>query len=154
MQAPVQIVPTSLSDYLESMSRAVFNAGISWKVIEAKWPSLRQAFEGFDVQKIAAFTPLDVERLMTDTRVIRNRKKLDAIVANAGELILTEREFGSIANYFASFPDTEALIKDLHRRFAFLGESTARYFLYSVSFKPAEQEKWAHGHFSAMHGGS
>ncbi len=143
--------PSSLSDYLESMSRAVFTAGISWKVIEAKWAGTREAFDNFDAEKVAAYTPDDVARLMGDKRVIRNRAKIEAIVRNAGELIVTDRDFGGIDKYLASFADNDDLIKDLHKRFAFLGESVAHFFLFGVNFNLPEQEKWAHAHFDATH---
>ena len=151
MEAPTQTTPTSLSDYLAAMSRAVFTAGISWKVIEAKWAGTLEAFDGFDPEKVSAYTPDDVERLMADPRVIHNRKKIEAIVRNAGELIVTDREFGGIAKYLASFADNDDLVKDLHKRFAFLGESVARIFLFAVGVNAAEQEKWAREHFGEGH---
>ncbi|HSK48181.1 MAG TPA: DNA-3-methyladenine glycosylase I, partial [Coriobacteriia bacterium] len=97
--------PTSLADYLATMSRAVFSSGISWKVIDAKWDGILAAFDGFDPEKVAAYTPDDVERLMADSRIVRNKTKLDAIIANAGELIVVEREFGSVDAYLRSFGD-------------------------------------------------
>jgi len=151
MYEPPHVIPSSLADYLESMSRAVFTAGISWKVIEAKWDGTLDAFDHFDAEKVAAYTPDDVERLMADPRVIHNRKKIEAIIGNAGELIVTDREFGGIEKYLASFADNDDLVKDLHKRFAFVGESVAHFFLFGVSFNPAAQEKWAHAHFEGSH---
>ena len=148
MYTPTQVAPTSLADYLEAMSRAVFTAGISWKVIEAKWDGTREAFDHFDPKKVAAYTPDDVDRLMADPRVIHNHMKILAVINNAGELIVTDREFGGIEAYLASFSDNDELIKDLHRRFGFLGESVAHFFLFGVSFNLPEQEKWAHAHFA------
>ena len=148
MYTPTQVAPTSLSDYLEAMSRAVFTAGISWKVIEAKWDGTREAFDHFDPKKVAAYTPDHVDRLMADPRVIHNRKKIEAVISNAGELIVTDREFGGIEAYLSSFAENDDLIKDLHRRFGFLGESVAHFFLFGVGFNLPEQEKWAHEHFA------
>jgi 3-methyladenine DNA glycosylase Tag len=147
MWEPPKVKPSSLADYLEIMSRAVFTAGISWKVIESKWDGTREAFDNFDAHKVSAYTPDDVERLMADPRVVHNLKKIEAVIGNAGELIVTEREFGSIDAYLSSFADNEELIKDLHHRFAFLGESVAHFFLFGVGFNLPEQEKWAHAHF-------
>ena len=151
MQQPPQVKPTSLADYLDAMSRAIFSAGISWKVIEAKWEGTCKAFEGFDPETVAAYNPDDIERLMTDPGVVHNRKKIEAIVANAGELIVTDRDFGGIEKYLASFEDNDDLVKDLHKRFGFLGESVAHFFLFGVGFNYAAQEKWAHEHFAGMH---
>lgn len=63
LEAPEQIVPESLGDYLDVMGRSVFPSGISWevKVVEAKWPSTREAFRGFDMDKVAEMTEDDVE---------------------------------------------------------------------------------------------
>jgi len=151
MYKPTHITPSALSDYLEAMSRAVFTAGISWKVIEAKWDGTLEAFDHFDAEKVAGYTPDDVERLMADPRVIHNRKKIEAIIGNAGELIIVDREFGGIDAYLASFADNDDLVKDLHKRFAFLGESVAHFFLFGVGFNLPEQEKWARAHFGAEH---
>ena len=139
--------PTSLADYLATMSRAVFSSGISWKVIDAKWDGILAAFDGFDPKKVAAYTPDDVERLMGDSRIVRNKNKIEAIIANAGELIVVEREFGSVDAYLRSFGDGDALVKDLHKRFKFLGESVAHMFLYGVAFDVPAQEAWAREHF-------
>ena len=139
--------PTSLADYLATMSRAVFSSGISWKVIDAKWDGIVEAFDGFDPKKVAAYSPADVERLIVDERIVRNRKKIEAIIANAGELIVVEREFGTMDNYLRSFGDEDALVKDLHKRFKFLGESVAHMFLYGVAFDVLAQEAWAREHF-------
>jgi 3-methyladenine DNA glycosylase Tag len=139
--------PVSLADYLETMSRAVFTAGMGAAVIDRKWAGTVEAFDGFDPAAVAAYTPADVERLLGDDRIVRNRKKVEATVHNAGELMVVEREFGGIRPYLDSFADTEDLIADLHRRFRFLGESVARMFLYAVAFREKEQEAWAREHF-------
>jgi 3-methyladenine DNA glycosylase Tag len=52
---PKKIKPQSLADYLEVMSKSVFQTGISWKVVEAKWPGTREAFHGFDPVIISNF---------------------------------------------------------------------------------------------------
>jgi DNA-3-methyladenine glycosylase I len=146
---PEHSAPTSLADYLDAMSRSVFSAGMSWEVIDRKWDGIRAAFADFDPLRVAAFTPADVERLMADHSVVRNRKKIEATIANAGELIVVEREFGSVDAYLRSFEDNDALIRDLHRRLAFLGESVAHIFLFRIGFNLPAQEEWAHRHFGA-----
>jgi DNA-3-methyladenine glycosylase I len=149
--------PTSLAGYLETMSRAVFSAGMSGKVIDAKWDGTVAAFDGFDPETVAAYTPDDIERLMADTRIVRNRKKVEGTIHNAGELLVVDREFGSVEKYLASFENSDLLVKNLHKRFKFLGESVARMFLYGVAFDVAAQEVWAREHFGEAkmreHGG-
>jgi 3-methyladenine DNA glycosylase Tag len=151
MNPPISVTPTSLADYLDAMSRAVFSSGISWKVIDAKWGGIKEAFDDFDPEKIAAYTPDDVSRLMADPRVVRNSKKLEAVIANAGELIVTDREFGGFENYLRSFQDNDDLVRDLHARFKFLGESVAHFFLFGIGFNKPAQDAWAHGHFGSSH---
>ena len=80
MEPPEKIRPRGLGDYLEVMSKAVFQPGMSWKVVEAKWPGTREAFREFDPEIVANFTPQDLDELATDRRVIRNRRKLDAVI--------------------------------------------------------------------------
>jgi hypothetical protein len=143
--------PRSLRDYLAKMARAVFQSGISWKVIDAKWDGIRAAFDDFDPEKVAAYTPNDVERLMKDPRVVRNHRKIEAVIENARELLATDREFGGFDKYLKSFPDNEALVKDLHKRFRFLGPSVAHFFLFGIGFDLPSQEAWAEQHFGGLH---
>jgi len=91
MQAPKQTTPTGPADYLEVMTKAVFQSGMSWQVVEAKWPGFREAFDGFDPQKVAGYTGDDVERLAADTRIIRNRRKIEATLTNAETMLELER---------------------------------------------------------------
>lgn len=53
METPKQIRPKSSADYLDVMSKSVFQTGISWKVVESKWPGTREAFQGFDPVRVA-----------------------------------------------------------------------------------------------------
>jgi 3-methyladenine DNA glycosylase Tag len=144
--------PTSLSGYLESMSRAVFTAGMSWDVVDARWAGMRQAFDGFDPKKVAAYGPDDIDRLMKDPAVIHNQRKIDAVVRNAGELLVLDKQPGGIEGYLESFDDNDELVRDLHKRFAFLGESVAHFFLFGIAFKVPEQTKWAEKHFAGVAG--
>ena len=69
MEAPQQIKPTDLGDYLEVMSKSVFQSGMSWKVVENKWPSTRDAFHDFEITTVASLTEKDISDLAQDTRV-------------------------------------------------------------------------------------
>ena len=82
---------------------------------------------------VAGFTEPDLDALTQDTRVIRNRRKLEAVVANAQRLIELEREHGSIKNYFGTLGDNfDAKVKRLRKDFKFLGDFGSYYFLYVV----------------------
>ncbi len=135
MEAPDRIEPTSLGDYLEVMSKAVFQSGMSWKVVEAKWPGTQEAFHQFDARKVANLNAFDLEELAKDTRVIRNRRKLAAIVNNAQKMIELEKEHGSFQNYLRSHGDFEATLKAIRNDFKFMGPTGVYYFLYVVGEK-------------------
>ena len=139
--------PTALSGYLEAMVRSIFTAGINWKVVEAKWSGIREAFEGFDVERVAAFTPADVDRLANDARVIRNRRKIEAIVDNAAKMLELDKARGGFAGYLRSHGDYKETIADLKHDFSFLGDSTAYFFLAMVDEPVPSPEEcgWTHG---------
>ena len=132
MQPPEKIEPQSLGDYLEVMSKAVFQSGMSWKVVEAKWPSTREAFRGFDVGAVATMDDGDVAALVKDTRVIRNRRKIEAIVTNARRLLELDEAHGSFAGYLGSLDGFEAQVEDLKKQFKFLGDTGSHFVLWVV----------------------
>ena len=133
--------PKDLSGYLDALARVMFRTGISWRVVEAKWPGIRAAFRGFDVQRVAKFRGADIDRLMGDTRVIRNRRKLEAIRENAREMLALDAEYKGFKRYLDSLGDFDATKKALHKQFAYVGDSGAWYFLWSVGRKvPAHEE--------------
>jgi DNA-3-methyladenine glycosylase I len=142
--APKQVTPKSLGDYLEQMSRPVFQTGMSWKVVDAKWEGTRAAFKNFDINKVARMGDPEIDKLATDTRVIRNRRKIEAVVLNANKMIALEREYGSFKKYLRSHSDFESLVKDLRRQFKFLGDMGAYLFLYSVRENVPPWEEWCH----------
>src|SRR6266571_848533 len=103
--------PRELSGYLDAMARVMFQTGISWRVVDAKWPGIQEAFHGFDPNRVAKLRTKDLDKLMTDTRVIRNRKKLEAIAGNAGRMV------------------------ELDKEFAYMGDTGTWYFLWMVGRK-------------------
>lgn len=120
-------------------------AGLSWITILKRREGYRKAFAGFDPVKVAAFTAHDVERLMNDTGIIRNRMKIEAAINNAKRFLEVQAEFGSFDKYLYSFmPDgkpvannirtnsdipakteiSDAIAKDLKKRgFKFFGST-------------------------------
>lgn len=141
-QAPERIDPQSLGDYLEVMSKSVFQSGMSWRVIETKWAGIREAFHGFDAEKVASFGPDDIDRLAEDKRVIRNRRKLEAIVDNARSILDLERSHGSFREYLRSQGDFDSTVKDLRKKFKFLGDMGCYHFLYVVGEQVPSYEEW------------
>ena len=120
-------------------------AGLSWRCVLGKREAFRKAFAGFDAAKVARFTPLRVEKLLLDPAIIRNRRKLEAAVANARAFLAVAETFGSFDAYVWRFvdgrpvlnaweepaqiptvsPAAEALSKDMKARgFSFVGPTT------------------------------
>lgn len=132
MEPPEQITPTKLADYLEVLTKAVFESGMSWAIIEAKWPGFQEAFQGFDPATIASLTPDEVDALASDTRIIRNRRKIDSTIHNAATMIDLEREFGGFGNYLRSQGGFIPQVQDMKKRFKHVGDFGAYYFLYVV----------------------
>ncbi|PCE14469.1 3-methyladenine DNA glycosylase [Microbacterium sp. SZ1] len=126
----------------EKMALEGFQAGLSWITILRKRPRFREVFAGFDPDAVAAFDETDVERLMGDTGIIRNRAKIEATIGNArivrtmaeGELDELMWSFAppttgirpaSFADVPAVTPESTALSKELRRRgFRFVGATT------------------------------
>ena len=150
MQPPQQIEPASSADYFEVLTKAIFQAGMSWRVIEAKWDGFREAFEEFDPQKVAAFTEEDVERLAQDARIVRNRRKIEATVRNAQVMVELDAEYGGFGRYLDSLDGFEAATSDLRGHFRFLGDTGAYYFLYVVGEPVPPHEEWMAAHPNAM----
>ena len=141
-KGPDKIKPKVLGDYLEVMTKAVFQAGMSWRVIEAKWDGFREAFEGFDADRVARFTPDDVDRLAQDTRIVRNRRKIQATVDNAVEMVELDREYKGFRNFLRSHDSFEETVADLKGHFGFLGDTGSYYFLHVVGEKVPSHEEW------------
>jgi DNA-3-methyladenine glycosylase I len=114
-------------------------AGLSWITILRRRDNYKKAFANFDVEKVAAFTDKDQERLMQDEGIIRNRLKIASAINNAKLFMEVQKEFGSFNNYLYSFmpngkpitiynapqvstPESDAISKDMKKRgFKFFG---------------------------------
>ena len=129
----------------EKLSLEGFQAGLSWLTILRKREAFRAAFAGFVPQAVAAFGPDDVERLMGDAAIVRNRAKIESTVNNARRAL----ELPSLAAHLWSFappagraapvqlaptsPESVALSKDLKRRgWSFVGPTTVYAFMQAV----------------------
>lgn len=121
-------------------------AGLSWRTILHKREGYNRLFANFDYKKVACFTPKDVNRLLKDPSIIRNRAKIEATITNAQRFLEIQKEFGSFSSYMWAFvknkpvdgkrktmkdipavtPVAEAFAKDLKKRgFKFLGPTIA-----------------------------
>ena len=142
MEAPDRITPQGPGDYLEMMSKVVFQSGMSYKIVESKWLGTREAFHDFNADRVARITPSEIDQLTEDIRVIRNRRKLEAVVANAQKLLELDTEFNGFQKYLRSHEDFVSLVKDLRKQFKFLGEMGCYYYLYVVGEEVPDHEDW------------
>ncbi len=126
----------------ERLSLEAFQSGLSWLVILRKRPAFRTAFAGFDVDSVAGFDEGDVERLLTDAGIVRNRAKIEATIGNAraareavpeglDELLWSfaparHTRPATLADTPATSAESTAMAKELKRRgFRFVGPTTA-----------------------------
>jgi len=87
----------------EFMILDAFQAGLSWYIILKKREAFRKAFNGFDPEKVAKYTDKDVERLVKDSTIVRNRSKILATVNNARCFLKIQKEFGCFDKYIWQF---------------------------------------------------
>jgi DNA-3-methyladenine glycosylase I len=112
-----------------------FQSGLSWLTILRKRENFRRAFDGFEVDAIARYGADDVERLMADAGIVRNRAKIEATINNAGRCIDLVDEAGSLAAYVWRFErgEAKALSGDLKKRgWRFVGPTTAYAFMQAM----------------------
>jgi DNA-3-methyladenine glycosylase I len=119
-------------------------AGLSWSIVLRKRENFRRAFAGFDPVKVSGFTSKDVDRLVSDPGIIRNRLKIEAAIGNARCFLEVRKEFGSFDRYIWQFiegkpirhrfrllseipatsPESDLISKDMKRRgFKFVGST-------------------------------
>ena len=127
--------PPNDDAYFENMTRVIFLAGLSWKMIDQKWPNFKKAFKNFSVAEVAKFSDSDVKQLIGDAGIVRNRAKIAAVVYNAKRFQDVKKEHGSFRSFLDSLDKSNnyaSVIKELGKRFQRLGPSSARIFLYTV----------------------
>ena len=136
------------SALFEALTLGVFEVGLSWRIVFNKRDAFIRAFHGFDVRKVAAMTDHDVDRLLEDPSIIRNRGKIQATIDNARAMrsaspslaalarsyaIDRERSPRSTADVPTTTPEAEALAKELKSQgYRFLGATSVYAFMQNV----------------------
>ena len=117
--------------WLAEMTKRVFQSGFVWKVIEAKWDGFEAAFDGFDPARVSFYSDEDVERLVSDKRIVRNGQKIMATIVNAQMIQDVVAEHGSFGDFLANWPveDQIGLQEFLGKKGSRLGGMTGQYFL-------------------------
>jgi len=147
----------------ERVSLEAFQSGLSWLTILRKREAFRAAFAGFDPEVVAAYGSADVDRLLADAGIVRNRAKIEATVANARAVLALDRPLPdllwgfapdpappaprSLGDVPAVTPESTAMAKDLKRRgFRFVGPTTAYALMQAVGLVDDHRaECWVRG---------
>jgi DNA-3-methyladenine glycosylase I len=132
----------------EALTLGVFEAGLSWSVVFGKREAFLKAFRGFDVAKVAAMTERDVDRLVQNASIIRNRAKIQATVDNARAMISASPSLAALAKFYeitrkraarsladlpTSTPQAEAFAKQLKSQgYRFVGPTSVYAFMQNV----------------------
>jgi 3-methyladenine DNA glycosylase Tag len=134
-EIPPRVQPADDSGYFEQLTKAVFQAGFNWQVVNNKWPDFQHAFDGFDVDKVAAYDERDVDRLLRDEGIVRNGRKIAATIANARQVQQIIAEHGSFHAYLRSMDDRSYAERrnELASRFKNVGPTSVFTFLYTVA---------------------
>jgi 3-methyladenine DNA glycosylase Tag len=139
---PRRIENPSVDDLLAIVTRAIFQAGMSWAAIDARWEAFRTAFADFNAREAAAFGDSKTEELMLREGIVHSRKKIVGTISNARALIAIESEFGSFHTYAGRFDSYSALAADLKKRIAYLGELSVYYLLFRAGEPVPRFEDW------------
>lgn len=142
MLPPDKVTATEGAVYLEVMARAIFQAGMRWEVVEKRWPGIVEAFSGFDPERVSQTDEGGLDELMADERLIRNRRKIEAVVANAGRILELTAEHDGFDKYLDAAGDFEGATAALKRDFKFLGDFGCYYFLYVVDREVPPHDEW------------
>jgi len=127
----------------ERLILEINQAGLSWITILKKADNFREAYRGFDIDKVARFTEKDRARLLADEGIIRNRLKVNAAIENANRIRALRKEFGSFKGWLdAHHPLTkEEWTKLFKNTFVFTGGEIVKEFLMSTGYLPGAHDK-------------
>lgn len=117
-------------------------AGLSWETILKKEAAFRVAYDKFDIAKVAAYGEDDIQRLLNDPGIIRNRLKINAAIFNAQVILQLQQEFGSFDGWLSfHHPKTkEEWVKLFKKTFRFTGGEIVNEFLMSIGYLPGAHD--------------
>ena len=131
---PPQEKPVDEKGYFEILSKAVFNAGFSYQVVNTKWEGIKEVFEEFNPKILSNWTIDEISDALESPKIIRNAKKVKAIVSNSKVFLELVEEYNSFENYLKSFRDKtyEERQQIIAKQFKWLGPTGAHFFLWSI----------------------
>lgn len=121
---------------LAAFSRGIFQTGLSWKMIEDKWPAFEQAFHGFDIGRNALMSDADLDGHLANKAIVRHAQKILSVRDNAVFLADLARTHGSAVRYLSAWPETDqvGLFILMKKRGARLGGMTGPYALRQLGY--------------------
>jgi 3-methyladenine DNA glycosylase Tag len=140
---PEQMTANDNPYYLEQLTKAVFQAGFSRKIIHDKWTNFEKAFDDFDIEAVAGYDEQDVDRLLADDSIVRNQRKIRATIHNARVMQELIAEHGSFYTYLRSLDELDYadLCKELRQRFRNLGPASVSVFLRNINEEVQDSEQ-------------
>ena len=130
-------------ELFERLILEINQAGLSWLTILKRQDAFRKAFREFKIEKVARLGARDVERLMQDASIIRNRIKIEATIENAKRIKAIQREMGSFAEWLKSHHPKrkDEWVKLFKKTFVFTGGEITGSFLLSTGYLPGAHDK-------------
>ena len=127
----------------ERMALEIMQAGLSWEIVLKKRKGLNKAFSRFNVKKVAAYKAKDIKRLLADENIIRNRLKIEAIIANANSLLEIRKSHESFAKWIETHHPLkkDQWVKVFKNRFKFMGGEIVGEFLMSIGYLPGSHHE-------------
>lgn len=134
---------TSDQVLFERFCLEIFQAGLSWDIILKKRTFFRDAFSSFNIEIVANFSEIDIQRLLANSKIVRHRIKILSIIFNAQKILQIQQEFGSfyhwlIINERKTMDDWTKLLK---KNFKFVGTEIAAEFLKSTGLFPGAHDQ-------------
>ncbi|CAK0776037.1 DNA-3-methyladenine glycosylase I [uncultured Gammaproteobacteria bacterium] len=122
----------------ERLVLEIQQAGLSWLIVLRKRVAFNAAFDGFDIDRVANYGETERARLLADAAIIRNRRKIDAVIENARRLVALRTEHGSFAAWIAAHHPRprDEWVKLFKSRFTFMGGEVVNEFLMSIGYLP------------------
>lgn len=131
------------NELFERLVLEINQAGLSWILILKRAKNFRKAFDKFNIKKVAGYTDKDMERLLKDEGIIRNRLKINAAIVNAQRILALKKEHGSFKNWLdKNHPLTkEEWTKLFKKTFVFTGGEIVNEFLMSTGYLPGAHDE-------------
>lgn len=139
------IAPRSDNELFERMSLQIFQAGLNWRLILSKRNNFLKSFDNFKIASVAKYDDQKLNLLLNDAGILRNRRKIEAVIHNASVILGIQKEFKGFQNYLDSLPNRLKPIQvEFKKRFKFMGPEISRMFIFNIGkiSPPHETSCW------------